>query len=270
MNKKIIGLVAVVGIVALGAGGYTTYTAKQEQAKYNEKIQTAISQIKTVSVTEGETLPSNEDVLGGVEYINMDTVVADIQSVDVTTPGDYTVSYTFEDSKGTERTVDIPCVVQPELVNHVTGLSDIEIDYGEPLPEVDCTYDEYVNSVTRTEDVNVEEPGTYPVTYTILGVNGEMEEVEYTCTVNDTRPSPTPTPIPTPVKETEVETETEIETENTTEEETEVAVGNVPQTETETVQTGDASNITVFVSAIILCAGVIGVLLYVQKKKKKD
>lgn len=272
MNKKIIGLVAVVGIAALGVGGYSTYTQKQEQAKYNEEIQSAISQIETISVMEGEALPSNEDVLGGVEYINMDTVVADIQSVDVTTPGDYTVTYTFNDSKGTERTVDVPCVVSPELVNHVAGLSDIEVDYGEELPEIDCTYDEYINSVTRTEDVNIEEPGTYPVTYTILGANGEMEEVEYTCTVNDTRPSPTPTPTPapTPVKEKETEAETEAETETETEAESEGAVGNIPQTEAETVQTGDNTSIAAFVAAIIICLGVIGGLLYMKKKNKHD
>lgn len=272
MKKGLIGLVAALCITGLAAGGYMIYLKKQEQQKYSEELQSAISKIEQIEVMEGENLPSNEEVLGNNEYINLDTVVADIQRVDVTTPGEYTMAYTFQDTQGTERTIDVPCLVKPELLNHVSGLEDIEIDYGEELPEIDCTYDEYISSVTRSEEVNSEEPGTYDVTYTILGVNGEMEEVEYVCVVNDTRPSPTPTPTPEPETETETETEAMTETEDdgtiSLEEETEEAMGNVPETEKEVVKTGDANNMVSLIVLIILCAGILGYLAFARIKKK--
>ena len=222
--------------------------------------------------------------------IDIDSIQPDISNVYATEPGTYEVNYTFNDSKGEQRTATVKCEVKPELASHVTGMQNITIDKGDPVPtDAGCSFDEYVDSVTlNTEDVDNEEAGTYDISYTILGANGEMKTVDgYTCTVNEVAPpTPTPTPSPTPTPTPEPEEEKPADEENaddetTTNEDTDAeqqdaeetpapagdAVGNV-EVQNNVVETGDENNIAAIVAVIVICLGAAGgVLVY---KKKKD
>ena len=61
-----------------------------------------------------------------------------------TEPGTYEVNYTFNDSKGEQRTATVKCEVKPELASHVTGMQNITIDKGDPVPtDAGCSFDEY-------------------------------------------------------------------------------------------------------------------------------
>ena len=268
-KKALIGVVIAAAAVVCGFGGYKVYQGRLEREAYNKQVADSISAIPDIVITEGDTLPASDSVLSDVAHIDTDTINTDISSVDAKTPGTYTATYKFKDDRGVEHEASVPVDVKPELESHVKGLGDIEIDYGDDIPtEPKCTYDEYVSSVTMdTSDVDNMQPGTYEVTYTIVGVDGDMAQETHYCTVNDTRPSPTPTPTPKPtptptpeVKETEAPTEAETETEGP-------VSGNI-QNETDTpVPTGDTNNI-VGIIAIIAMAGIVAGLVVVRVKKK--
>ena len=224
-----------------------------------------------------------------MELIDIDSIQPDISNVYATEPGTYEVNYTFNDSKGEQRTATVKCEVKPELASHVTGMQNLTIDKGNAIPtDAGCSFDEYVDSVTlNTEDVDNEEAGTYDISYTILGANGEMKTVDgYTCTVNEVAPptpTPTPSPTPTPTPEPEEEkpedkenTDGEIitgegtESEQTDAEETPApadnTVGNV-EVQNNVVETGDENNIAAIVAVIVICLGAAGGILVYKKKK---
>ena len=285
MKKGLIIAVAAVAVVGIGAGGYLTYQKKAEQEAYEAQMTATISSLPTITMYEKEDLPTIEEEFAGTEsLIDIDSVQPDISNVYASEPGEYEVNYTFNDSKGEQRTATVKCEVKPELASHVTGMQNITIDKGDPIPtDSGCSFDEYVDSVTlNTEDVDNEEAGTYDISYTILGANGEMKTVDgYTCTVNEVAPpTPTPTPSPTPTPTPTPEPEKVTDEENTSDEATESqenqeevpataedAVGNV-EVQNNVVETGDENNIIAIVAVIVICLGAAGgVLVY---KKKKD
>lgn len=273
-KKALIAVVVAAACAAGGFGGYKVYQGNLERQEYNKQVSDSISAIPDIVITEGDTLPSGDSVLADVSHIDTGSINTDISSVDAKTPGTYTATYTFKDDKGAEHEASVPVSVKPELAKHVKGLGDIEIDYGDDIPtEPKCTYDEYVSSVSMdTSEVDNMQPGTYEVTYTIVGVDGDMTQEIHYCTVNDTRPSPTPTPTPSPTPTPTPEPkETEAETEADTEADTESdATGNV-QEETKTpVPTGDNNNIAGIVAVIAMGAIVAGfVVVRIKKKNKK-
>ena len=292
MKKGLIVAVAAVAVVGIGAGGYLTYQKQAEQKAYEAQMTATISSLPTITMYEKQDLPTVEEEFAGTEnVIDIDSIQPDISNVYATEPGTYEVNYTFNDSKGEQRTATVKCEVKPELASHVTGMQNITIDKGDPVPtDAGCSFDEYVDSVTlNTEDVDNEEAGTYDISYTILGAaNGEMKTVDgYTCTVNEVAPpTPTPTPSPTPTPTPEPEEEKPADEENaddetTTNEDTDAeqqdaeetpapagdAVGNV-EVQNNVVETGDENNIAAIVAVIVICLGAAGgVLVY---KKKKD
>lgn len=285
MKKGLIIAVAAVAVVGIGAGGYLTYQKKAEQEAYEAQMTATISSLPTITMYEKEDLPTIEEEFAGTEsLIDIDSVQPDISNVYASEPGEYEVNYTFNDSKGEQRTATVKCEVKPELASHVTGMQNITIDKGDPIPtDSGCSFDEYVDSVTlNTEDVDNEEAGTYDISYTILGANGEMKTADgYTCTVNEVAPpTPTPTPSPTPTPTPTPEPEKVTDEENTSDEATESqenqeevpataedAVGNV-EVQNNVVETGDENNIIAIVAVIVICLGAAGgVLVY---KKKKD
>lgn len=291
MKKGLIVAVAAVAVVGVGAGGYLTYQKQAEQKAYEAQMTATISSLPTITMYEKQDLPTVEEEFAGTEnVIDIDSIQPDISNVYATEPGTYEVNYTFNDSKGEQRTATVKCEVKPELASHVTGMQNITIDKGDPVPtDAGCSFDEYVDSVTlNTEDVDNEEAGTYDISYTILGANGEMKTVDgYTCTVNEVAPpTPTPTPSPTPTPTPEPEEEKPADEENaddetTTNEDTDAeqqdaeetpapagdAVGNV-EVQNNVVETGDENNIAAIVAVIVICLGAAGgVLVY---KKKKD
>lgn len=285
MKKGLIIAVAAVAVVGIGAGGYLTYQKKAEQEAYEAQMTATISSLPTITMYEKEDLPTIEEEFAGTEsLIDIDSVQPDISNVYASEPGEYEVNYTFNDSKGEQRTATVKCEVKPELASHVTGIQNIIIDKGDPIPtDSGCSFDEYVDSVTlNTEDVDNEEAGTYDISYTILGANGEMKTVDgYTCTVNEVAPpTPTPTPSPTPTPTPTPEPEEATDEENTNDETveaqenpeevsatTEDAVGNI-EVQNNVVETGDENNIVAIIAVIVICLGAAGgVLVY---KKKKD
>lgn len=278
MKKGLIAVVAIAVLAAAGVGGYTVYENKQEEKAYEEQMQTTLSSLPSIVVYEKEDLPATEEVFAGTEgLIDLGSVTPDISNVYTSDPGTYDVVYTFKDTKGEDRTATVPCIVKPSLPNHVTGMSDIEIDKGDDIPlEADCTYDEYISSVTlNTDEVDNEEAGIYDISYTVLGINGDMETVDgFTCTVNEVAlPTPIPTPIETPVpEEEEVEEVEDVEVEEVEEEETEEPVdetvmGNV-EVQDNVVETGDENNIIAICALIVLCLGSLaGVVVYRKKKR---
>lgn len=280
MKKGIIAAIAAI-VVAGGVGGGYLYTQKQAEAKaYEEKVSAAISSLAPIEVYENEDLPTISDEFAGTEdVIDINSIEPDISNVYTSEPGTYEVNYTFTDTNGTERTTTVACTVKPELASHVEGMTDIEIDRGDDVPEEaeDITYDEYVDSVTmNTENVDNTIAGIYDISYTILGTDGDMKTVDgYTCTVNEiATPTPSPTPSPTPEpeteEETEIETETETETEIETEADTDEAMGNVEVQET-VVETGDENNIIAIAAVIVVCiAAAAGVVIYKKKKETKE
>lgn len=285
MKKGLIAIVAAAIVVAAGAGGYTVYQNKQEVKAYEEQMSATLSSLPTITVYEKEELPSIEEEFAGTEnMIDINSVTPDISNVYTTEPGTYDINYTFKDTKGDDRAVTVQCIVKPELSSHVEGMQDIEIDKGDDVPEaLECEFDEYVSSVTlNTDEVDNEEAGIYDISYTILGVNGDMKTVEgFTCTVNEVAPPPTPTPVPTkePVEEETELVEDEEETEDIQEEvsdaeqedtQNDTAMGNV-EVQDNVVETGDENNIIAICLLIVVCVGAaVGVFAYRKKARKKS
>ena len=273
MKKGIIAI-ALVAVLGLGGvGGYTVYQKKLEEKKYEKEVSDAIAKLPTISIYEKEDLPSVEDEFAGVgDKIKVDSVQPDISNVYATEPGTYDVKYTFEDTKGQQRTATVKCEVKPELASHVVGMKNIEIDKGDDIPtEADCTFDEYVNSVTLdTENVDNLEAGVYDISYTIIGADGDMKTVDgYTCTVNEVAtPTPSPTPKPTATPEPTKAPEPTAKPDESENQEQEAAVGNV-EVQKDVVETGDENNILAIVVLLVACLGAAGGVL-VYKKKQKD
>ncbi len=285
MKKGLIAVVLVAVLAAGGAGGYTVYQKKVAEKKYEQDMTKTISSLPAITVYEKEDLPSVEEEFKGTESnINIDSITPDISGVHTSEPGEYDVKYTFKDSHGTDRTATVKCTVKPELASHVEGMQDIEIDKGDELPtESGCTFDDYVSSVTlNTDEVDNEEAGTYDISYTVLGADGDMKTVEgYTCTVNEVAtPTPTATPKPTvtpkPTATPEAKPEDDTAQPETTEAEgnsqpeqaaADTAVGNV-EVQNNVVETGDENNIIAIGVLIVVCLGAAaGVLIYKKKKK---
>lgn len=281
MKKGLIAVALVAVLAVGGAGGYMTYQKKQEEKKYEANMAQTLNQLPAITVYEHEDLPSVEQEFAGTEnMINIDSIQPDISNVYTTEPGKYEVKYTFKDSKGGQRTTSVRCVVKPDLANHVEGFKDIEIDKGDEIPTTTdyCTFDEYVDSVSlNTDMVDNEEAGVYDISYTVLGVDGEMKTVDgFKCTVNEVAPPPTPTPTPTPKPEKpkkedkkDKKDKTEEITEETTDETSEeTEVGNVEvQQNDQIVATGDENNLFAIGAVIIVCIGAVaGVIVYRKKK----
>lgn len=271
MKKGIIAVALVAALGAAGAGGYTYYNKQQTAKEYETKVAEAISSLQPIEIYENEDIPSIETEFAGTDgVIDITSVTPDISNVYANEPGEYTVSYTFKDTNGEERTATVQCTVKPDLESHVEGLDNITIDKDEEIPtEVDCTYDEYVSSVTlNAENVDTESAGIYDISYTILGTDGDMVTADgYTCTVNETAdPTPTPTPkataTPTPTPEaTEAPAEPD---------ETEPAeVGNV-EVQENVVETGDENNLIAIGGIIVVCIAAIGGVIVYRKKRNKN
>lgn len=253
MNKKLIGCIAVILALVCGIGGISAYKYSEQLRIDNEKIAAELATIPDITLMEGEMLPEATEAFSEMTMINKDTMTVDIQNVDVTVPGTYEVVYSFQDIKGQERTKTVSCTVIADLEIHVDGMEDMIVDYAEELPEEELSFDSYVDSVIRDDSkVDIMEPGTYPITYTILGVDGEMSVVERNCVVLDTRPAPTQT-------SEIIEEEERLDSDETTQY---VKSGNIENTTVmdHTVETADPSKVIlylfVFICGIFIVSGI--------------
>ncbi len=251
-KKKMLAGVAVVLAVCCVAGGYVAIQNQRKVEAVNASIAKELSKIENFEITEGGSLPDLKSKLDSV-YIEPDSVFVDIQNVDVTVPGEYEVIYDFKDVQGNNRTKTVTCTVNVDLKKHVQGIEDFTVNYGEPLPEGNVTYDEYVDSVTRDDsEVDVMNPGSYPVTYTILGTDGRMGTEECLATVLDTRPEPTPEPTVAPQPKEKAET------------------GNVEVVQKEqTVKTSDDAPV-IFYMALIMSVFAFAIILRIRKIRQNQ
>lgn len=233
----------------------------QQTVEINTKITKELESLADITVKEGESLPDLSQSFADMEMIDPDSVQYDIQNVDVTVPGTYEVNYTFNDVNGQSREKSISCTVTADLKKHVEGMVDVTTDYGEALPDTSLSHDEYVESVSRDDSaVDITQPGTYPITYEILGKDGSMDSMECLATVLDTRPSPTPTPTAEPKKPKKTES---------VESEEDGKTGKVTDTTVkEPVKTGDENRPFLWIGLTLIGIGVVtGVSFWFYRKR---
>ena len=108
MKKGLIIALAAIVLIGGGAGGYLTYQKKAEQKEYESQMAATISSLPTITMYEKEDLPTVEEEFQGTDkMINIDSVQPDISNVYATEPGEYEVKYTFNDTKGEQRTATV-------------------------------------------------------------------------------------------------------------------------------------------------------------------
>lgn len=254
MRKKLIAGVCISLAVVIAASGTIMIKNDRETKAYDKQISMELDSIENITVSEGESLPNMDSIFKDTTLVNLDSVKADIQNVDVTVPGEYEIHYTFLDNKGNEREKTVLCSVQPKLEAHVYGMQDLVTDCGTALPPAELTYDSYVDSVVRDDSqVDIYTPGTYPLTYSILGADGTMEDVDYSATVLETVVEPTPTPTITPAI-SEDDSKVPLD---------EPETGNVQRPAEQVVKTADN---TMILPYMILFVGA-AVCIYVTKKR---
>ena len=261
MNKKLIAGIVIAAAVVCCGGGYVAMQNEKKVKQENVQISKMLDKLPDITVKEGESLPDLKNNIEDTSMIEPDTLKVDIQNVDITVPGTYDVVYSFKDIHGNERSKTVQCKVEANLLDHVYGMDDIETDCGKELPKDETTFDEeYVSSVTRDDsEVDIDTPGTYNITYTVLGTDGSMEEADRLAKVLETAET---TQAPEEIVETPAPTE-----------ETTPETGNVEPIEQETVKTGDNTNVTGWIIAGLTAgAAGIGAVLYrmLGKKRRKN
>lgn len=274
--KKIIAASSILLAVVCGTGGLIAMRDHQQAIEDQKLVQKQLSGIQDIVIKEGESLPDVKSSFTDASMIDQESIKMDIQNVDSTVPGSYEVICTYNDVRGNPGEKVINCEVQPDLLQHVTGMEDITVDYGENLPPDTTEYDTYVESVVRDDSlVDIKEPGTYPIMYSILGVNGEVENVERLATVLDNRPEPTPVPTEVPSEDTTGTQDNKPDKANPSgdalqEEANEGLTGNVevnPEND-HTVATGDTSKMIPYLFTMF--AATIGAVFAVGQKRKKS
>ena len=188
MNKKLIAGIVIAAAVVCCGGGYVAMQNEKKVKQENVQISEMLDKLPDITVKEGESLPDLKNNIEDTSMIEPDTLKVDIQNVDITVPGTYDVVYSFKDIHGNERSKTVQCKVEANLLDHVYGMDDIETDCGKELPKDETTFDEeYVSSVTRDDsEVDIDTPGTYNITYTVLGTDGSMEEADRLAKVLET------------------------------------------------------------------------------------
>lgn len=239
-------LIAIMLATVLAVGGFTSIQVAKQKKADNEKLAKELESIGDITVKEGEVLPSLKDQFDQTTMIDKNSIKADIQSVDVTIPGDYEIKYTFNDIKGAKWQKTISCTVIPNLEKHVEGLDDIDIELGEKLPKADITYDDFVDEVVRDDGkIDTEKAGSYPIIYTIIGIDGDMIEVEKTATIRN------------PVEKTKTMVKKDngdVQTGNTFDNQTKSQTGNVEEAEPKeyTVPTNDSSAVIPYIWLLVV------------------
>ena len=138
MKKGLIAVVLVAVLAAGGAGGYTVYQKKVAEKKYEQDMTKTISSLPAITVYEKEDLPSVEEEFKGTESnINIDSITPDISGVHTSEPGEYDVKYTFKDSHGTDRTATVDITIS-DILNMPYPVTD---DYIQNNTEYDSVHD---------------------------------------------------------------------------------------------------------------------------------
>lgn len=264
--KKMIAASSMLLALVCATGGYITVRDQHQAAKDNALLTQQLSEVEDIVVKEGESLPNLKEAFADASMVDQESIRMDIQNVDSCVPGTYDVVCSFNDVRGNQGEKIIQCEVQPDLVQHVSGLEDLTVDCGGSLSPCDAQYDEYVESVIRDDSmVDLEVPGTYTVSYSILGTNGEIEEVERLVTVLNNKPEPSPTPVPEEKKDKTAEKKAKDEKKDQEE-----ITGNVevPKQNDHAVATGDESKTEVCL--LSLAVALAGMFWCIVKKYRRE
>ncbi|MFC7407031.1 immunoglobulin-like domain-containing protein [Georgenia alba] len=212
-------------------GDYTlTYTVTDSDG-------TTVTASRTVTVVEGEPEPEPTNTPPTLEGVGPTSVVegeafdpmagvtatdaedGDLTSevtvdgtVDTSTPGDYTLTYTVTDSDGSSVTATrvVTVTEAPNTPPVLEGVGDTAVEEGapfDPMTGVSATDEE---DGDLTDDIVVEgtvdtfTPGDYTLTYTVTDSDGTTVTATRTVTVTETPPANTP-PVLDGVGSTSVE-----------------------------------------------------------------
>ena len=141
--------------------------------------------------------PYNEPGATATDNVDGDIsgdIVIDNASVDVTTPGSYTVTYNVTDAAGNAavevtRTVNVNDVTPPTIA--LLGSNPLNLAVGDTYVEAGAIatddVDGNLNSAIMIDDsdVNMNAPGTYEVVYTVEDAAGNMAMAKRTVNVTD-------------------------------------------------------------------------------------
>ena len=129
-----------------------------------------------------DEIPPVEECIKNVYDLN-DVTVKWVEVPDITYGGNLTAKASVTDSSGNETIVNVPFTVTKDSVAPVIeGTEDIESFIGDPISyreNVTVTDDIDPNPTLEidTSEVNMEEPGTYVVTYRAYDFSGNVSEV---------------------------------------------------------------------------------------------
>ncbi|QDI92057.1 DUF5011 domain-containing protein [Salicibibacter halophilus] len=138
-----------------------------------------------------------------------DDIDVDTEDLDTSEAGEYTVTYSVENSEGESASVEREVIVideeedpAPEPEIDLIGEDPLEIDVGEDFADVDPgaeATEEEDGDLTDdidvdTGDLDTSEPGEYTVTYSVENSEGESASVDREVIVIDEEEDPAPVP----------------------------------------------------------------------------
>ena len=191
MNKITCALFAL-GLTACGGGG-----GGGSSAPAPSPTPTPDTTSPTISIAGGTSISLNQ----GDSFTNPSATVTDNRdtgltaevsgTVDTSTPGTYTLTYTASDTSGNSRSVDVEVIVNAvdttsPVIAFAEGRSfsiNVGDDFQNPTPTVTDNVDTGLTAeVSGNVDTSV--PGEYVLTYSATDTSGNVASIDVTVTVN--------------------------------------------------------------------------------------
>ncbi|MFP4177764.1 MAG: immunoglobulin-like domain-containing protein [Acholeplasmataceae bacterium] len=153
-----------------------------------------------IEYTMGEDVPDLLEDVTAIDRVDgdlTDSIQVDTGDLDFEVEGVYDVTYSVTDNDGNTRTETITVtVIEPDVDRvppEILGAKDIEYTIGEELPDYleGVTAEDYFDGDLTDEidvddsDVDLEEPGTYDLTYTVFDAAGNVQTETVTVTVEE-------------------------------------------------------------------------------------
>ena len=192
MNKITCALFAL-GLTACGGGG-----GGGSSAPAPSPTPTPDTTSPTISIAGGTSISLNQ----GDSFTNPSATVTDNRdtgltaevsgTVDTSTPGTYTLTYTASDTSGNSRSVDVEVIVNAvdttsPVIAFAEGRSfsiNVGDDFQNPTPTVTDNVDTGL-TVEVSGTVDTSTPGTYTLTYTASDTSGNLESINVEVIVNE-------------------------------------------------------------------------------------
>lgn len=183
-------------------GEYTiTYSVKDSSGNIatanriitvKDLVKPVISGVTDITIHTGETFSPLEGVKATDNVDGDLTAGIEVKgTVDVNTPGSYTLTYSVTDKVGNitiaKRTITVTDNIKPVI----TGADDVTIDFGglfdlmEGVSAADNVDGDLTSRIIVSGDVNSEVPGTYLVTYTVTDLSGNTASMQRNISVKE-------------------------------------------------------------------------------------